>query len=191
MLSGFAERFCLRFLSSRVRGPAAVPAHRPTRLAGRGKTRSAFPHRWYLSLWLTLAAAIAPGASAAADAQGQFALKGVAVLSCRQFVDARAAGAELELRFRNWIDGYLTAVNDAAPWGTGEVLAVIIENHCRQSPEESFASAMQRLVLTMKEDRLIQGSPLRTVFGKTVSDKACSWLTHQRHKVSHVRGWLG
>lgn len=126
---------------------------------------------------VALAATLSVGSAAAADLNGQFAMKGVAVLSCSQFIDARAAGGEPAGHFRNWLDGYLTAANryepqtyDAAPWGTSEVLAVVIENHCRQNLEESFALAVQRLVLTMREDRLETASPLQSVTegGRTI-----------------------
>ncbi len=113
----------------------------------------------------------------AADADSQFAIKGVGLLSCQQYAEARAAGSALSESFRNWLDGYLTAVNryepqtyDTAPWGSGEILAVIIDNHCRSNPGESYVAAVQKLVLTLHEDRLARSSPIRTVSvdGRTV-----------------------
>ena len=126
--------------------------------------------RWRTRLALACLCAVLPVAADAADAKGQFATKGVGALSCRQFADDRSRDGALKPRFRSWLDGYLTAVNryeantyDAAPWASGEVFATIIERHCQQNPEERYAQAVQRLVLSVKEDRLTRRSPLRTV----------------------------
>lgn len=125
---------------------------------------------WRIRLFLASLCVALPTTASAADANGQFATKGVGALSCRQFADDRSQAGELKTRFRSWLDGYLTAVNryeantyDAAPWASGEVFATIIERHCQQNPEESYAQAVQRLVLSVKEDRLARRSPLRTV----------------------------
>ena len=125
---------------------------------------------WRNRLVLACLCAVLPALAGAADVNGQFATKGVGVLSCRQFVDDRSKDGEFRQRFRSWLDGYLTAVNryepgtyDAAPWASGEVFATIVERHCRESPNESYAQAAQKLILSLKEDRLTQRSPLRSV----------------------------
>ena len=125
---------------------------------------------WRNSLVLACLCAILPATASAADSDGQFATKGVGVLSCRQFVDERSNDGELRQHFRSWLNGYLTAVNryeaktyDAAPWASGEVIATIVESHCRESPDESYAQAVQRLILSLEQGRLVRRSPLRTV----------------------------
>ena len=125
---------------------------------------------WRSCLVLACLCTVLPTTASAADANGQFATKGVGALSCRQFVDDRLKDGELKLRFRSWLDGYLTAVNryeaktyDAAPWASGEVFATIVERHCRENPDESYAQAAQRLILSLEADRLVRRSPLRTV----------------------------
>ena len=108
--------------------------------------------------------------SQAADDSGQFAIKGVGLLTCQDSVAARVAKSDLDIRFRSWIDGYLTAVNryepstyDATPWGTPEIIATIVDNHCRDNPDERFVIAVQKLVATLQADKLTTSSPLLTV----------------------------
>ena len=108
--------------------------------------------------------------AAGADAQGQFAIKGVGLLTCEQSVQARESQSALDAAFRGWIQGFVTGVNryqdgtyDAAPWGTPEILATIVYNHCRENPQERFVEAVQKLVATLQKDRLSKSSPLLTV----------------------------
>lgn len=129
-----------------------------------------FLSSWRNRLGLAFLCAILPAAVGAADVNGQFATKGVGALSCGQFVDDRSTDGALRPRFRSWLDGYLTAVNryeaktyDVAPWASGEVFATIVERHCRENPGESYAQAVQRLILSFEGDRLVLRSPLRTV----------------------------
>ena len=111
-----------------------------------------------------------PSLAQGADADGQFAIKGIGIFDCQRFVEARAANDQVYMRFRSWLAGYLTAVNlyepdtyDSVPWETTEILTIIIDNHCQQNPEERFVQAAQRLVLTLKDDRLSTQSPLLRV----------------------------
>lgn len=114
---------------------------------------------------LVLMIALWPQAGRAADEGGQFAIKGVGLLTCQDSVAARVAESELDIRFRAWIDGYLTAVNryepgtyDATPWGTPEIIATIVDNHCRDNPDERFVVAVQKLVATLQADKLTTSS---------------------------------
>lgn len=123
-----------------------------------------------LAMALGLAVPLLAPAAFAADGNGQFATKGVGALTCRQYVEARQSRPAMASAFRNWLDGYLSAVNryepqtyDSVPWGSGEVFAVILESHCRGAPDETFVQASQRLVLSTRNDRLPQRSPLITL----------------------------
>lgn len=106
----------------------------------------------------------------AADAAGQFAVKGAGLQSCRQFVSAQASRSRDMVRFRSWLEGYLSAVNryepqtyDSTPWGSTGVYSAIFEGHCRNNPNERFVDAVQKLVITLKPDRLYSRSPMMTV----------------------------
>ncbi len=58
---------------------------------------------------------------------------------------------------------------DNAPWGTPEILATIIDNHCQNNPQERFVEAVQKLLITLKADRIESSSPVLTV---TVGDRS-------------------
>ena len=135
-----------------------------------------FTSRWKSLALVALCYAFLPSPVQGADKDGQFAIKGIGIQTCRQFANARAAGSEAYVHFRGWLEGFLTAVNryepetyDAAPWGTTEVLAVIIDNHCKKNPDDRFVAAVQKLTITLKEDRLKESSPrlVVTVDGRT------------------------
>ncbi len=132
--------------------------------------RAPFTSHWIGLVLVALSSALSPFPVQGADANARFAIKGVGVQTCQQFVDARAARAQAYMRFRSWLEGYVTAVNryepqtfDSAPWGTTEVLTVILDNYCQETPDERFVQAVQKLTITLKEDRLIEASPLLTV----------------------------
>lgn len=102
----------------------------------------------------------------AGDAKGQFALEGIGVLGCPQFIEARAARTDVYARAYGWVEGYVSAANryepdtfDLTPWQNAEVLMVIIENHCRRQPADRMHQVVQQLVTTLKRDRLAAGSP--------------------------------
>lgn len=123
-----------------------------------------------VSVFVVLVWASASQVVLAADPSGRFATKGVGLQTCRQFVNAQASRSRDLIRFRSWIEGYLTAVNryepqtyDSTPWGTTGVFSAIFEGHCRNNPNERFVDAVQRLVITLKPDRLVTRSPLLTL----------------------------
>ena len=138
--------------------------------------RFLFTSRWKSIALVALCFAFLPSPVQGADKNGQFAIKGIGRQTCRQFTDARVAGSEVYAQFRGWLEGFLTAVNryepetyDAAPWGTTELLALIIDNHCQKNPDDRFVIAVQKLTIKLKEDRLTESSPLLvvTVGGRT------------------------
>src|SRR3972149_7601313 len=90
--------------------------------------------KWVRVLFAVLCWALAPLPAPAADAEGRFAIEGVGIQTCKQFLEARAAGSETYERFSGWLEGYLTAANryaagayDIPPWEATEGLAVILQ----------------------------------------------------------------
>ena len=121
---------------------------------------------WIRVLFTVVCWALAPLPARAADAEGRFAIEGVGIQTCRQFLEARAARSETYERFSGWVEGYLTAANryeleayDITPWETTEVLAIILETHCREAPDERFFRVVQVLSDTLRQTRLQVNSP--------------------------------
>jgi hypothetical protein len=118
---------------------------------------------------LGLAAALAAaGAAQASDPRGQFAIKGGGAATCRAFSAARAERSPDLRLFEGWVDGYLTAANqmtpdtfDIAPWQTTGLLLEMLTAYCRSQPEQSFALAVNRLMVALRPDRVREGG--RTV----------------------------
>jgi hypothetical protein len=69
------------------------------------------------------------GAAAAADADGNFVIKGAGTATCATLQKAKAARDERYASIAGWLDGYLSAQNelrgatfDLAPWQQTELL---------------------------------------------------------------------
>lgn len=115
-----------------------------------------------INLVLLLILIAASGQSAlAADRQGEFAVKGFGFATCKQYTTELDANSKAYFMFGGWIEGYFTAMNqhvadtyDITPWETTELLARLIENHCRRNPEHRFFAVLNSLGLRLKADRL-------------------------------------
>jgi hypothetical protein len=115
-------------------------------------------------------AAASPLALQAADKDGRSAVKGVGRAPCSEFVKVRENRAQEYMLFGGWIDGYMTGFNqfapetyDMAPWESTELLAALLENHCRQNPEESFGRAVVAMHMALREDRLQSFSEMQVL----------------------------
>lgn len=117
----------------------------------------------------TVIAAILPVASAlAADADGEFAIKGAGSQTCTAFTAAWDGGtADLAL-YAGWVDGYLTGVNqftaetyDMAGWQTPETLLGLTRQICGAVPGETrFMDAFYQVQRLIAPTRLTAASPL-------------------------------
>jgi hypothetical protein len=119
----------------------------------------------FVALWAGM-----PQSAIAADAEGQFAIKGLGAQTCQRHVEARQTRSAEYGNFRSWLQGYVTAANryeidtyDAAPWGSAEVWAAIIDNHCASNPDEPFATVVQKLIRSLMPEKLEARSPVLTV----------------------------
>ncbi len=120
-------------------------------------------------MWLRAASVIlvlVSAGSGAADKDGRFAIRGPGLLTCAEYVQARAARSPLYHQFGGWLDGYLTGVNqhraatyDITTFETTELLALVIDNHCSSHPQDHVFTVMNSIVALLDEARLRQGSP--------------------------------
>jgi len=124
---------------------------------------------------LTAAALIgllAQGAQAA-DADGAFAVKGVGLTRCSDFVAAfREGNNERAAMYVGWLDGFLTASNqnreetfDLAPWRNTRTLITMLGSFCDQNADMRFGEATARLAGSLGQDRLVSRSELMPIEG--------------------------
>ncbi len=90
-----------------------------------------------------------PGNSS--DAQGNYVALGFGLESCQTFLHARSNG--LDLPYRHWLTGYLTAVNKLTKdtvdiRGTTDIdgMMGLLEQYCMKHRHHSFSHAMESLV---------------------------------------------
>jgi hypothetical protein len=115
------------------------------------------------------------GVHAATD-NGRFAIEGAGLATCAAFTQARQArnpddkapaSVDSYARFIGWVEGYLTGVNrylgdtfDIAPWQSPELYGVIIGEHCEKNPNDRLFEVVQKMVITLTNDRLKQPSDM-------------------------------
>src|SRR5262249_40598681 len=97
-----------------------------------------------------------PGSSS--DAKGNYVVLGFGLEACQTFLEARSNG--LDLRYRHWLTGYLTAVNKLTKdtvdiRGTTDIdgMLWLLEQYCIQSRQHSFSRAMESLVTDLYPKR--------------------------------------
>jgi hypothetical protein len=107
-----------------------------------------------------------PAGAVAADARGDFAVKGSGFETCSMYLSSKEEGGPLYLIFRAWMNGYLTGHNanardtyDISPIYDVDVLAEIIANLCKSKPEARFVGAIASLVQELDKTKLAEKSP--------------------------------
>lgn len=107
----------------------------------------------------------APFAAEAADAEGRFAGLGSGLARCSAFVEAREARSQAYFLFGGWMNGYLTARNEAdadtytlVPWQSVDLLADSLVDYCRANPDMPFLRAVAAMTTALVPDRLTRHS---------------------------------
>jgi hypothetical protein len=92
------------------------------------------------------------------DAKGNYVALGIGLESCQTFLQARSNG--LDLPYRHWVTGYLTAVNKLTKEtvdmrGTTSVDGMLrfLEQYCIKNRQHSFSHAMESLVADLYPKR--------------------------------------
>jgi hypothetical protein len=122
----------------------------------------------------------------AADANSRFALRGVGLTSCEQFLKAMQEHKENVLVAGGWIEGYVTAVNkftpdtfDMAPWQSTQALLGLVSRNCERNPQAGFFQIVDSMMkflmparLTAQSERVLveSGSTKFYVYQKTMKD---------------------
>jgi hypothetical protein len=96
----------------------------------------------------------------ARDMDDQYAVFGVGGENCATFLVARDQASSAERWYHHWLNGYLTAVNNAGA-GTYNILAdksmadILdwLEGYCAANPNVNFANAVADMVAVLYPDR--------------------------------------
>jgi hypothetical protein len=103
----------------------------------------------------------------AADADGHFAIKGVGLQSCADYLAAREAKSPQYHQFGGWMNGYLSATNryeddtfDLVPWQSTGMLAAWLAGACEKNRDAQFVRVVTLLVNALGEERLRARSAL-------------------------------
>ena len=103
----------------------------------------------------------------AADADNQFAIKGIGLSTCESFVEARKTQTPQYFQFGGWMNGFLSAANryekdtfDLVPWQSTGMLAASLADFCERHPQLQFVRAVALLLNTLGPDRLQSQSEL-------------------------------
>jgi hypothetical protein len=109
--------------------------------------------------WLILLLCFVPLAGRGSDAQGNYVVLGLGGETCQTFLQAQSNG--LDLPYRHWLTGYLTAVNKLTKdtvdmRGTTDTdgLLGVLEQYCIEHPLHSFSRAVEFLVTTLHPKRM-------------------------------------
>ncbi len=117
-----------------------------------------------------LAVAATPVAAHAADAQHDFAVRGVGALQCSAFLKPTGQAAAFErVSVENWVLGYLTAENRLTP-NTYDIMALqapqvlpnLVAALCQSNPNASVESVVAGLVQRLAPIKIDRNSPLIT-----------------------------
>jgi hypothetical protein len=97
-----------------------------------------------------------PGSSS--DAKGNYVALGFGLESCQTFLQARSNG--LDLPYRHWLTGYLTAVNkltkdtvDIRGTTDSDGILGLLEQYCIKHRQHSFSRAVEFLVTDLYPKR--------------------------------------
>jgi len=98
-----------------------------------------------------------PGSSN--DAKGNYVALGFGLESCQTFLQARSNG--LDLPYRHWLTGYLTAVNKLTKdtvdiRGRTDIDGMLwsLEQYCIENRQHSFRRAVEALVKELSPQRM-------------------------------------
>lgn len=110
---------------------------------------------------LTLSGASLTQGTLAADANGQFAVRGAGLITCEIYNHERKAQSEVYLITAAWVDGYITATNqylsdtyDVMSFETTELLAAFLDEHCSEHPRDRVFPVIKSLIAQLYDDRL-------------------------------------
>lgn len=116
--------------------------------------------KWTVGLAACIVACLANPAALARDMDEQYAVFGVGGENCATFLVARDQAGVAERWYHHWLNGYLTAVNNAGAstyniLGDKSMADILdwLEGYCAANPNLNFANAVAGMVTLLYSDR--------------------------------------
>lgn len=113
-----------------------------------------------VNLAIFAAALAVTGTAAARDMDDQYAVFGVGGENCATYLVARDQAGVAERWYHHWLNGYLTAVNNAGAstyniLGEKSMADILdwLEGYCAANPNINFANAVADMVTLLYADR--------------------------------------
>lgn len=130
--------------------------------------RNSFNALLFFAMWSLI---LSPFTAASNDAQ--FAIKGVGLLTCEQFLERRNE-PEVTYAVAGWLDGFVTAQNqlvsstfDHTPWQSVDLMMRIMVSHCEKNGNDRVAGVANSMIRQFSQDRLLEASNLVPVRNDT------------------------
>jgi hypothetical protein len=149
-------------------------------------------------LMLALAVVAISPSMQAADAAGNFAVKGPGTSLCSDFVSAAQAGDQRLGQYAGYVAGYISSYNehrantfDLLAWQNMETVMLMLLRRCDQLPQATFANAVTQLSHFYSEQLLSELPPTET-FGD--GDNAITLYTpvaDEARKALENKGYSG
>lgn len=115
-----------------------------------------------------LALLVVPQAVMAADENGAFAVKGLGLTKCSEFVAAvKEKNKEKASSYVGWVGGFITGSNqnaeltfDLTPWQNVRTVTSALFAFCDTNADMRFGEAAARMTAALRKDRLVSRSEL-------------------------------
>ncbi|MCP5407461.1 MAG: peptidoglycan-binding protein [Chromatiaceae bacterium] len=111
--------------------------------------------------WLLSGLLLQISTAQAADANGEFVVKGAGLLPCNVYTAEREKRSNIYYLIGGWLEGFLSAHNkyaadtyDVVSFEGLELLLAIIDNHCRANPQDRLFPVVNTIVAKLNEDRI-------------------------------------
>lgn len=124
----------------------------------------------WLSLLLSSMLLLISPLSWSATADGQYGVRGAALVPCVVYEKERREQSELYQMLNSWVDGYISGVNqqatgvfDVSSFESTELLAALLNEHCSKNPQHTLFSVVTLLVDKIAANQLPEYSEKVTV----------------------------
>jgi hypothetical protein len=97
----------------------------------------------------------------AADAQGQYGIRGAGLVNCALYEHEREIRSPVYQIIAGWMDGYITGINqyatdtyDTLSFESTEMLAAVISKNCKKHPNTTVFTVLNAVINQAAHDRL-------------------------------------